>query len=187
MSVMKPPIAEAEAIAAEARPEFGRLTSAQLNWKPGADRWSVAQCFDHLVRIDSLYWPTFRAIEDGSYRTPLLRRIPLLPRLWGALIHGAVKPDAARRYPTTKRALPAASDLPADIIDRFVGHQREVVEHMRRLGEKDAGLTVIGSPVGPLASYDVDTALRIMVSHARRHMLQARRVMESPGFPSQAA
>lgn len=184
---MKTPIAEAEAIAADARAEFGRLTGAQLNWKPAADSWSVAQCFDHMIRLDALYWPTFRAIEEGSYRTPLLRRIPLLPRLWGSLIYASVKPEATRRYPTTKRALPSASDLPADIITRFVAHQHALIEHMRRLEAKGAGSTVIGSPVGPLASYDVETALRILVAHARRHMLQARRVMEAPGFPRRVA
>jgi hypothetical protein len=28
---------------------FGPLSAAQLNWKPAADQWRVAQCLDHLV------------------------------------------------------------------------------------------------------------------------------------------
>ncbi|MGH9844290.1 MAG: DinB family protein, partial [Blastocatellia bacterium] len=42
-------ISEANAITDETLAGFGGLTAQQLNWKPGADQWSVAQCFDHLV------------------------------------------------------------------------------------------------------------------------------------------
>src|SRR5262249_14798684 len=38
---------EAEAIAGDAKTLFSHLTPQQLNWKPAADSWSVAQCLDH--------------------------------------------------------------------------------------------------------------------------------------------
>ncbi len=180
-------IAEAESIGADARAEFGGLTRAQLNWKPSAGRWSVAQCLDHLMKIDSSYDAAFRAIEEGTYRTPLARRIPLLPKLWTKMILPAVQPEAARRFKTSKGAEPAASDFGDDVVDRFVEHQRHVAEHMRRIDARAAGSTIIGSPIAPVASYSVLDAFRIMTAHSRRHLLQARRVTEEPGFPRSAA
>lgn len=174
---------EAEAMAQDARAEFGALTAEQLNWKPAPDRWSVAQCLEHLIVTDSSYWPTFGRIREGRYRTPLLRRLPLLSRMWGALILSAVRPEAARRYRTSRKMEPTMGDLGSDIVDRFVAHQHELVEHIRGLEARDAGDVIIGSPVGPLASYDVEMALRIILAHARRHLLQARRVTEMTAFP----
>jgi hypothetical protein len=42
-------ITEANNVAAEAKSTFGGLTPTRLNWKPSPERWSVAQCFDHLL------------------------------------------------------------------------------------------------------------------------------------------
>lgn len=42
-------LVETEAIAAEAQRAFGHLDIQRLNWQPGADSWSVAQCLEHLL------------------------------------------------------------------------------------------------------------------------------------------
>ena len=42
---------EAEAIAGDAKTHFGHLNAKQLNWKPAADSWSVAQCVNVNQRI----------------------------------------------------------------------------------------------------------------------------------------
>jgi hypothetical protein len=38
----------------EAQETFGGLDVRQLNWRPDAVRWSVAQCFDHLLKAIAL-------------------------------------------------------------------------------------------------------------------------------------
>ena len=45
-------IAEANAIAADAQRTFGPLNREQLNWRDRAGQWSVAQCFEHLIKIN---------------------------------------------------------------------------------------------------------------------------------------
>jgi DinB superfamily len=42
-----------EAITQATEGVFGKLSSAQLNWKPVPDRWSIAQCFEHLMNANS--------------------------------------------------------------------------------------------------------------------------------------
>lgn len=37
--------------------EFSNISSEQLNWKPSAESWSIAQCLDHLIIADSSYFP----------------------------------------------------------------------------------------------------------------------------------
>ena len=45
---------------------FGRYDATQLNWQPQAGRWSVAQCFDHLLKTASGMFLTFdRALDPN--------------------------------------------------------------------------------------------------------------------------
>ena len=179
---LRPYVDEARAIAFDASSEFGALTHEQLNWKPAPDRWSVAQCLDHLMVIDAGYFPVFRRIADGGYESPFWRRL-LFPKAFGSMVLKAVEPQAPRAFKTSSAAQPARGDIGADIVRRFETHQRTMAEHLERLEAKRASDLVIGSPVFPAASYSILSAARIMVAHARRHMLQARRVTEQPGFP----
>src|SRR6185369_8678955 len=70
-------ITAANNIAAETKSTFGRLTPAQLNWKPSADRWSVAQCFDHLLTSNKGYFPTIEGVIAGVKPT-FWQRMPVL-------------------------------------------------------------------------------------------------------------
>src|SRR5690349_5261990 len=58
-------VSAASAIADETLTVFGEFTAQQLNWKPTADRWSVAQCFDHLVTANAAYLPIFEQVLSG--------------------------------------------------------------------------------------------------------------------------
>jgi len=174
---------EARAILADAQAEFWGLSAEELNWKPGPERWSVAQCLDHLVRIDGAYWPVFEQIEAGAYRPSLARRTIGMPALFGRLVLGAVEPRSPRAYRTSRNAEPAKGDIDVGILQRFERHQHELIRHIEQLDARDAGDVVIPSPVAPIASYTVYDALRILVAHERRHLQQARRVTETAGFP----
>jgi len=55
-------LVETEAVAADAQRAFGHLNAQQLNWKPGADSWSVAQCLEHLLTANYAMFP---AITDS--------------------------------------------------------------------------------------------------------------------------
>ena len=56
-------------IASETRNTFGQLTPAQLNWKPSAERWSVGQCFEHLLNSNKGYFPIVDSVlaEYGRF------------------------------------------------------------------------------------------------------------------------
>src|SRR5687767_13204439 len=176
-------IAEARSIADDARRTFGTLNREQLNWKRREDEWSVAQCFDHLIKINSTYFPQLQGVADGSHQQTWRARVPFLPRLFGSLVLGAVKPQSPRKLKAARHVEPATSAIDADIIDRFVAHQQDVIERMKQTGSRDLSAVVIISPLAPIAFYSVLDAFKIIVTHERRHMAQAERVTRSDGFP----
>jgi len=176
-------IAAANAIAADAERTFGHLDGEQLNWKPRADQWSVAQCFEHLIKINSAYAPQFRLIEQGAYAPTWRAHVPVLARFFGSMILRAVQPGSPRKFKAARHVEPSTGSIDGDIIARFTTHQQEVVEHMTMTGRRDLHTVVVTSAVAPIAFYSALDAFRILAAHEQRHMAQAERVVHADGFP----
>jgi hypothetical protein len=48
-----------EAVKREAEVFLAGMTDVQFNWRPGSERWSIAQCFDHLNVATRRTFPAF--------------------------------------------------------------------------------------------------------------------------------
>lgn len=176
-------IASANNIASEAKSTFGHLTPSQLNWKPGADRWSVAQCFDHLITSNSSYIPIIENVLAGRKRT-FWEKMPVLPGLAGKLLIKSMDPASTRKVKAPKRFEPAQSDISGSVINDFVDQQGRVVDKMKATEHLDLEKIVITSPAAGAITYSLMDAYRLIVVHEQRHFQQARRVMEETGFPA---
>jgi uncharacterized damage-inducible protein DinB len=175
---------EAEAVAVDAKVLFGHLNSEQLNWKPAADSWSVAQCLDHLISINHDYHPVFDRILKGEYRKTFLHGMPFLPTIFGRLMVKTLSPDSQRKLKAPGAARPSSSSIDPQIVDRFIAHQRETLSKMRLLGNCDPAGIIITSPFASVVVYSLLDTFRLIVAHERRHFAQAQRVMETGGFPA---
>jgi DinB superfamily len=174
---------EAEAIAGDAKTFFGHLNLQQLNWKPAADSWSVAQCLDHLISANREYYPVFDRIMKGEYRKTILHGIPILPALFGRVMIKAVSPGSRRKFKAPGAARPSSSSIDPQIVDRFISHQRETLAKMRSLENRGSAGMIITSPFVSVVVYSLLDTFRLIVAHERRHFAQAQRVMEADGFP----
>jgi hypothetical protein len=175
---------EIDAIAGDAAATFGGLTPLQLNWKPAPDRWSVAQCFDHLIRINGLMLDRMARDLDPATPKTLMQRLPGLPRLFGRVMVRSLSPTATRKLPAPATSAPSVSDLGGDIIERFVQAQAAMRDRLRALESRDLERAIMVSPFASVVVYSGLDACRIIVAHERRHFEQARRVTETPGFPA---
>jgi len=172
-----------DGIARDAEATFGGFDAQQLNWRPDAARWSVAQCFDHLLTTNRLM---FRAAEDGlddaAART-LWQRLPVLPGVLGRMLVRSQAPSAARKFTAHPKAQPATSDIAADIMQRFIEQHRDAVAQVQVLNERDAARAIMTSPFVRVLTYSVLDGWRLILAHDRRHFEQARGVTLLPGFP----
>ena len=175
---------ELRTISENARNEFGKLSRDQLNWKPSADRWSVAQCFDHLINSNAGYIPIFDAVAAGTFKQTFVQKLPGLPKMWGQLLIKSLDPKTTRKLKAPKKFQPASSDLSESIIDDFVQNQNRVLDSMEKTKNMDIDRTIITSPVASVVTYSLLDAFRIVVVHEQRHFQQAQRVTEDPSFPA---
>jgi hypothetical protein len=174
---------EAEAITGDAKALFGHLTREQLNWKPAANSWSVAQCLDHLITINREYYPVFDRILEGEHRRTLLHRLPLLPALFGRFMVKALSPNSSQKFKAPATAQPSSSSIDPQIVEHFITQQRETLAKMRSLENRGPAEVIITSPFASVVVYSLLDAFRIVVAHERRHFAQAQRVMDTNGFP----
>ena len=174
---------ELRAVAEEARKAFGPLSAAQLTWKHSAEQWSVGQCLEHLLKTNRGFYPALEEAARGGRAGSLWERVSPLSGLFGRLI---VRGLASRRKFKAPRGLrPSASDVGAGVVEKFAGQQGELAELMRAAAAgTDLRRTVVTSPIAGFVTYSMLDACRIVAAHNRRHVLQARRVTEAPGFPA---
>jgi uncharacterized damage-inducible protein DinB len=176
-------IAAANAVTQETQARFGHLTTQQLNWKPDASQWSIAQCLAHLVAASESYFPTFEQVLRGEKKSSLWERLPWLPALMGKLLIQAVAPETTRKLRAPKIIEPANSSIDEAIIRRFIDRQEQVIKYMKATEELDLEKIIITSPVTRFITYSLMDAYRFIVTHEKRHLLQATRVLAMEGFP----
>jgi hypothetical protein len=166
----------------DAQSTFGSLSLQQLNWKADATRWSVAQCFQHLLMANRLM---FCAAREALGKPPstVLQRMPLLPGIVGRLLIRSQSPETTRKFTAPRRARPTSSHIAGDIIQCFVDQHRDAAESIRTLDERDASRAIMISPFIRVVVYSVLDGYRLLVAHDRRHFEQARRLTISRKFP----
>jgi len=176
-------VAELQAVAADASKVFGKLSAAQLNWKPSAEQWSVGQCFDHLIVTNRTFFPALDKVAAGTFKSSLWGRVSPLSGFFGRFILKALDPEKGRKTKAPRVFEPAKSDVAADVIKQFAAHQEELSTRMRATAGADLRGLKVTSPVSPVATYSLLDAYRIVVAHERKHFEQARRVTQLAGFP----
>jgi hypothetical protein len=163
---------------------FGGLDSRQLNWRPDATRWSVAQCFEHLLAANSVMFRAADEALNGSRPRSIWQRLPVWPRLFGRMLIRSQSPDSSRKFTAPQISTPTASDIAADVVQRFIDQQRDAVSRLQTLDEEEATHAIMTSPFVRVITYSVLDGWRLVLAHDRRHIEQARRVTQSRGFPA---
>ena len=180
-------IDDLEQITNDASASFGGLDASQLNWKPAADSWSVAQCLDHLITINSLYFPIFEKMGSGRVVNTFLEKYSPLSGLFGRFLIKAMMPENPKKMKTSKKAYPSSSEIDGNIVERFAEHNRQLAGHIERIAPDVDLKTIITSPLAGFVTYSLDDCLTMLVVHEQRHVLQAKRLMTSGTFNAETA
>jgi hypothetical protein len=177
-------IGEATAIGTEIERRFGGMSVTQLNWKPNDNEWSIGYCLEHIIIVNAGYFDPIGKILDGTKATTFWERLPLLPGLFGTLLIRTLEPGAKGFVPAPKVFLPSSSDIPADVLARFLVQQRDLLALMERCRSLDVAQIVIASPAADFVTYSLLDAFRIIVVHLQHHLHQTSKILAVPEFPA---
>ena len=178
-------VSEAEKNNATANDLVRGLTEEQLNWKPDAKQWSIAQCLEHLA-VTSRQFNSYFAdlIKRARKRWPTNRAVPYRPSFVGGWLIKQVAPETTRKVPSPKVFRPSDSSSIHDALGMFLKQQEEFVGFVRQSEGVDYNRARLRSPVTPLMRYSLADAFVVTIVHGYRHLAQANRVKAMPNFPN---
>ena len=161
------------------------LSKTQLSWQPAPEKWSIAQCLDHLAVTSSKFDSYFTdALDRGRKKWPVSTGPAYRPSWMGAWLIKQVNPETGRNLPAPKVFRPSESSSIDEPLEKFLKQQERFIEFVRETNGVDYNKAKLRSPVTPLMRYSLADAFVITVVHSQRHLAQARRVRETPGFPN---
>ena len=159
----------------------------QLTWRPGAGLWSVAECIDHVARVNGFYLPVIEAAIADSRAPFAPPDAPLRTAGWpSAFFLRSVSPQGRNKLkapPKVRPVVDQAAINPEDALRRLLATHEKIRGLVASASQPDLNRLRFKNPFIPLLRFTVSTGLLIMAGHGHRHHLQAQRVCESPGFP----
>ncbi len=175
-------ISELQKISTDFQQSFGSLSDKQINWKPAAESWSVGQCVEHLIKSNEMLYDVIGKIADGTKQNSFLENWSPLSGFFGGFLIRSLKSDS-KKFKAPTQAIVPPSEIDPHIIEIFEAHQTEVIEKIRSTENADWKKTIVTSPFLQIITYSLKDAYAAMVEHEKRHFRQAKRAVETDGFP----
>ncbi|HTQ81350.1 MAG TPA: DinB family protein [Thermoanaerobaculia bacterium] len=176
-------LGRARTVAAETARLASGLSAPQLLWSPQPGSWGIAACFDHLRVIGDLYYGrTRQAIEETRARK-LTRTGDWRPTWFGRNFIAAAGPQVKVRLRAIRMFRPSPQP-PAESWRAFLAQQETLYGLLTDADGLDLRTVRIGSPLTRLVTLRLGECLTMLVGHEERHLAQAERVRQAPGFPA---
>lgn len=175
---------QVEAIRRDAGGLVAGLRPDQLAWRPAPDRWSIADCLEHLTRTAEVSFRGFDRMVEQARARGLTRRKPFEPGFVERWLLSGMEPPPRRKFKVGAALAPAPDCDPAAAVSRFLSAQDVIEARLRDVNGLDLRRIRVPSPVVRWLRYRLGFALHLLLAHERRHLWQARRVREDPAFPA---
>lgn len=159
------------------------MTDAQFNWRPGPDRWSIGQCFDHLNVSVRKTLPAFDRAIVAARAGGRLAPGPFRYGWFSRWMVGSMEPPVKRRQGTFKILVPAQEVRLAPTLAEFRTLREQLAERVRKADGLDLKRARVVSPVTRLLRLPLGAYFAFVLAHDRRHLWQARNVKAALEFP----
>ncbi|SHM78951.1 DinB superfamily protein [Cyclobacterium lianum] len=160
--------------------EFEKLLSAhdltRLNQKPDPNHWSPMEMIQHLILVNTSYFPIFDRLKNNTHKSPLLGKVPFVGKQMGKMILTATKKPMKTK--TFKSWEPSGSSYNNDLLTAFFKQQDELSGYIQQLDPLLDRNTMISSPASDWIVYTLDDAFEIIIHHEKRHLSQLKSLLQ---------
>lgn len=154
------------------------LSDAQFTWQPAPNAWSVAQCIDHLNSTAREYLPMLDEGIADAIRRGLYTPGPYTYNWIGRVMAWLVDPNTRIRARTPKAFQPPVGRPRHDVMAAFRAYQVQFIDRLRQANGLDLARSRVASPAARWIRMSLGSGFAMMIAHERRHLQQARRVLE---------
>jgi hypothetical protein len=150
------------------------LSEAEWHFKAGPDRWSIAECLEHIALAEDFL---FMNVTQN-----VMKAGPGAPDRDFAKTDAAVLamiPDRSHKAQAPPQLVPTGRWTPQETLKHFLASREKTIEFMKT--ESGLRAHVVDSPLGqPLDAYEW---LLFIGAHSKRHTEQIDEVKADPNFP----
>jgi hypothetical protein len=169
----------------QVRLDLARLTAEQFNWRPAEGKWSVAECIDHLALVTGLMLEKAKPALEKARAEGKTGQGPYRYSMMGGWFVKMMEQPGKRPLPSPKNFAPGSSLKQAEVLARYGEVMKDFAETMETsyrlpLDRLKAASAAQG---GGWIKFNIAAWYAATLAHNRRHVAQAKRVMEAPGFP----
>jgi hypothetical protein len=161
----------AASLVIRARPE-------QLEWRPPAGGWSMAEVLEHLTVTNERYLSAMREATP----VPVTKAKAWRPTIAGALLNFALQRPKLRMK--TPRVFSPGPQPRERVFHEFLRTQLDLRRAAERAISADLRRTRVASPAATMLRLNLGDCFEILVSHAHRHLGQVERIRKQPEFPA---
>jgi hypothetical protein len=174
---------QVEAIKQDAHELMDGVTKTQFNWRSGADRWSIAECLEHLNITARLYFPVINEMITQALLHGWRSQGPFRHGWFGNFFVRSVEPPPGMRFKAPRRFVPPPDRPLSEVWSEFIAFQDRLIELIGRANGVDLARVKVQIPATNLIKLSLGQSFRLVAAHERRHLWQARQVKADPGFP----
>lgn len=151
------------------------LSEAQWNFKAAPDKWSVAQCAEHIAAAETL----IRGAVEKGLATPLEAGQPVAELVKDDLITTVVV-DRSKKFSAPEPLVPTDRfGSPAAAVESFRKERAATIQ----LAKSDADFRAHAVKHPALGMLDTYGWMLFLSAHSERHTLQIEEVKANPDFP----
>jgi hypothetical protein len=151
------------------------LTS--LNLKPGPNHWSPMEIVQHIILVNTSYFPIFDQIIQQQYKSPFMGKLPFYGSKMGDIILSSM--NKSSKIKTFNSWKPSDKLYNNDLKTKFFKQQDQLSNYLQKLEPFLGKNIMISSPANKWIVYPLDMAIEIILAHEKRHLSQIKNLLKS--------
>ena len=159
--------------------QFIPLNKEQLNWKATPEKWSIAECLEHLNIYSRYYNKTMK--ERLTSATPQANNEAIRFSWIDKMSLDGVNPATmeTKKTQTLKRFNPTHSEVSNEVLTEFLEHQADLLKILAQAESYNLNKIKIPVEFFKLMRLTLGGCLQFMLFHQKRHLIQAQNVLSS--------
>jgi hypothetical protein len=153
------------------------LTPEQMAFKPGPDRWSVAECVEHITNTEPFL---FGFIQGKVLKTPPASEADRAKTAGKDAGIMETVTNRTKKFQAPAEIRPTGKITGRDDLLKAFGDARAKTLDWTKTTKDDLRAHVMAGPGGELDGFQW---MMYLSGHTRRHLAQIKEVMSSPNFP----
>ena len=157
--------------------ELQKSAEEDLNHRPAAGAWSALECIEHLNFYGNYYVPEIGKQIDAS---PYPAVESFKSGLLGNYFAKSMLPEGAKKMKTLKNSNPFRKQLDKkEVMNKFIEHQQKLLQLLKKAKKVNLSRTKTGISISNFIKLRLGDTFRVVIYHNQRHLLQAKRALDS--------